>query len=204
MTTQMQAAGLVRTMKANWVNVEITPDVAALWEQSFTVLDFDHARDAVNILIAEQADFWPTIARLNEAIRELGPAHPPRAIGRGSCGGAGWIEHDDRSSVPCPACNPGLDTIWQDEVMRTSFRQGVPLYVLLPTEFTSKNGVITRNAGMPDRCLPFIAEPTVAPTEGKRIAAQAYEDECNRTGRQPNWTYFNKSMGLAGTDAPSR
>lgn len=94
--------------------------------------------------------------------------------------------------------------IWQDEAMRTSYRQGVPLHVLLPTEYTFKSGVITRNAGMPERCLPFVAEPTVSPTEGKRIAALAYEDECNHNGRQPNWGYFNKSIGLAGADAPSR
>ena len=199
-----QAAGLLRTMKANWVHAVIDDDVSDLWLNSFAVLDFDQARQAIGILIERSPDFWPTLGGLNEAIRELGPAHPPRAIGRGSCGGVGWIEHDEHSSVPCPACNPGLDTIWQDEAMRKSYRQGVPVHVLMPTEFAFKNGVITRNAGMPERCLPFVAEPTVTPTEGKRIAALAYEDECNRTGRQPNWGYFNKSIGLAGTDAPAR
>lgn len=44
-------------------------------------------------------------------------------------------------------------------------------------------------------------ERTVSFDEGRAIAAIAYEAECTRQGREPNWDYWNSAMGLTGRTA---
>lgn len=199
MTTPTQAAALLRTMKANWVNTEVTDDIAELWTHALIGMDFDHARSAIAQLVEVQPDYWPTVGRLHEVIRSMAPVRPRREIGRGTCGGVGWIEHDDSSSIPCPACNPSLDMIWQDDLLRDRFRSGTPSHVLLPSDFTVTNGIANRTLGMPTPCLPYFEEQIISPAAGKRIAAKAYEVECGLTGRQPNWTYFNRALSKENT-----
>ena len=39
---------------------------------------------------------------------------------------------------------------------------------------------------------------TVSFADGQAIAAVAYDEECTRQGREPNWDYFNFAIGITG------
>ena len=82
---------------------------------------------------------------------------------------------------------------------RVRLRSGTPSHVLLPSDFTVTNGIANRTLGMPTPCLPYFEEQIISPAAGKRIAAKAYEVECGLTGRQPNWTYFNRALSKENT-----
>lgn len=43
---------------------------------------------------------------------------------------------------------------------------------------------------------PGTKYPSIA--EGRAIAAMAYEKDCIRQGREPNWDWWNQAMGLVG------
>lgn len=191
---------LVRQAAAPFTSTEITQDLVDMWANAFYDNDPILVHDAINQWIATE-DWFPTIAGLRAIMRQI--ARGQRAIApRGSrCDGTGWIENSDRASHPCPQCNPALFGVFSDPDKLRKYRDGIPLSSLTD-DVIPMNGTQQYVGTFPSTCLrsvrPDEQDPEVTPAEGRATAAMAYEAECKLDGREPNWDWWNKAMGLVG------
>jgi hypothetical protein len=195
-----EANVIIRMAAATYPNVDVTEDMVDMWANAFWDNDPHIVKNSVEQWILTET-WFPTIAAVRSIMRQT--AQGQRAIApRGSrCDGTGWIENSDRASHPCPQCNPALFGVFSDPDKLRKYRDGIPLSSLTD-DVIPMNGTQQYVGTFPSTCLrsdrPDEQDPEVTPAEGRATAAMAYEAECKLDGREPNWDWFNKAMGLYG------
>jgi len=107
--TPTQAAQVLAALHGAYPRVELDDAVAAVWNNSLGVADYQLAMKAVSQWISESR-FWPSIAEFNGLItvlrRDQDYEQPQLSSRPGhGCDSSGWLDRGN-GWEPCPTCNP--------------------------------------------------------------------------------------------------
>lgn len=173
---------------------KLTNDVYALWANTLDRENADAVFNAVERWIATE-EWWPSVARLREMIREERDDLPelPSTV---RCDGTGWLPGSEEQR-PCPTCSPAMFAIWRDPKKLRLFREGRPLRSIL-----GKNREEFAEEYDRQPCPPIDVDDLdpelfdCPPDRGRAIARAAYEAYCEREGREPNPKALERIGGL--------
>jgi hypothetical protein len=143
--TPTQSAQVLAALHGAYPRVELDDAIAAVWQNTLAVTEYDVAMKAVAQWINESR-FWPSVAEINAIITSIkrDRAYEQPQLTRKSnygCDGSGWLDRG-KGWEPCPTCNPWNHTLienddWQNVRLRppTDWWQPVPCR---PREYESQ------------------------------------------------------------------
>lgn len=192
-----EAQAVLRMCAGVYPNTEVTSDMVEMWTNGFATTEAQTVAAAVDEWILTN-EWWPTIAGIRDVMRGQAAGRRVIAPAGAHCDGTGWIANTDRSSHPCPQCNPVLFGVFDSPSLLRQYRAGTPLSALTDTVKVVSGrmeyeGQMPAGCAVADREDP--ADPVVSPVRGRQVAAAAYLAECELDGRTPNWSFFDASIG---------
>jgi hypothetical protein len=117
-----QAAQVLAALHGAYPRVELDDAIAAVWQNTLAVTEYDVAMQAVAQWINESR-FWPSVAEINGLITSIKrdrAYEQPQLTRKGNygCDGSGWLDRGNGWEA-CPTCNPWNHTLiengdWQN------------------------------------------------------------------------------------------
>ena len=159
----------------------VNPDAISIWIAGIAPYPSEAVMRAVNV-ISEQSPEWPANFNVfQRAVQQEARNLITRnreAIGGKTvrCDGSGMIRRST-GHMPCPVCNPFLYSEWSDGHWND----------FGPARKERWESWQERNGRAPDPCKPALYDmpEAVGPMTGIAIMGEAYEEECERLGREP-------------------
>ena len=161
-----ELAGVLHVLHTVY-GTEITEDLELLWWNM-------HQQTDANVM-AEAAKTWavtekwfPKPAEIIETIRKVQANRRHTGPTGSHCDGTGWEEAGERSSSPCPACNPILHAVFSDPVAMGEYRDGKPLSSI-SDDVMSQNGTFHAVDKMPTACKQTDREDPYDPVRRRPV-----------------------------------